>query len=123
MQAVENPPDLVTAQHDREFLLALGACDVEDAPVPLERLFVEELDAAESDRVRAARHLLDVGQVQEVIAHLLFRDPVREFTVEFRELSNCANVGLDGAIRIAAKLEVVQHPLAERCHDVLSGKG
>ena len=91
-------------------------------PRAAQRLLVEELDPAQGDRVRPARHLPHGGQVHQVVAHLLFPDPVGGGTMELRELCDGPDVGLDGAIRIAAQLKVLNHTLAERCHDVLSGK-
>jgi len=56
---VEDPPHIALIQDDDgQFLLALGARDIEHGPRVSERLLIEELDATEGDGVRAARDLL-----------------------------------------------------------------
>lgn len=85
-----------------------------------ERLLVEELDAAQGDGVRGARDLLDGGQVEEVMANLFFAELVGGGMVELGELSDGTNVRLDGALGVAAQLQIIDHALAEQCHEILS---
>lgn len=94
---VEDPPHRVAAEDDGEFLLALGARDIEDGPRSHERVLIEELDAAERDGVRPARNLLDGAQVDQVLADLLFRELVGRRMIELGELGDGADVRLDRA--------------------------
>jgi hypothetical protein len=124
--AGENPPHLVAAQDGREFLLALGPRDVEHIPRPRERLLIEELDTAEGDGVGAARDLLDGAQVEEILADVLFRELVGGRMIELGQLSDGPHVGVDGAVGVAAELEILHHAVAERrhaSHTILSGNG
>ena len=59
------------------FFVRLGGRDLEHRPRVPERLLMEELDAAEGDGVRAARDLLHGAQVEQILANLLFTEPVR----------------------------------------------
>jgi hypothetical protein len=118
----EDPPDLLTAQDDRELLLTPGASDVEHRPLTAERLLIEELDAAQGNGMRSASDLLDGTQVQQVVADVLFRKGVWGRMIELRQLRDGVDVSLDRAIGVAAQLEILDHAVAERCHGVLPGK-
>ena len=120
---VEDPPHLVAAQHDGEFLRPFGTRDVEHPPRLAERLLIEERDLAESDGVRAACDLLHGAQVQQVLADLLFPEPVRRGMMERRELGNGADVSFDRAVGILAELEVLRQALAERSPVIHSEQG
>jgi hypothetical protein len=61
--------------------------------------------------------------VEQVLPDLLFTELVGSGMMKLGELGNGADVGLDGAVGIAAELEVLDHAVAERCHEVLSEKG
>ena len=66
--------------------------------------------------MRAARNFLDGAQVQQVLANLLFTELVGPGMMELGELSDGADVGLEGAVGIAAELEVLHHAVVERGH-------
>ncbi len=119
----EDAPHFLAAQHDREFLLALGTGNVEHTPGATQCLLIEELDTAERYGVCAARDFLDCAQMQQIATDLFFREGVRGCVVETGQLRNRVNVGLDRALGVAAQLEVLDHALAERCHEILSVKG
>ena len=101
----------------------LRASDVKNAPGATQRLLIEELDAAESYSVGAARYLLDGAQVHEVRTNLFFRERVRRRVVEPGQLSHGVNVGANGALGVPAQLEILNHALAEWGHEILSKKG
>ena len=111
--AVEDSPDLVAAEHDGELLLLLGPGDIQDGPFSSQRLFVEELDAAERDGVGPASHLLDGGEVDEIVADLLLRQPVRGLAEEAGQVDHGLGVGLDGAFGVAAEPEILDHAFAQ----------
>ena len=119
----QDAPHFRAAQDDGQFLLALRARDVEHGPRAAERLLVEALDAAQRDGVRAPCDLLHGAEVEEIVSHLLFRELVGGGMIEPGELNDGAGVGLDGAVGVAAELEIVDQALAERGHGGLSGKG
>ena len=56
----------------------------------------------------AAGDLLVGGEVKQVVADLLFREGVGRGMIEAGELGDGADVGLYGAIRVAAELASVR---------------
>jgi hypothetical protein len=70
-------PHLVPAEHDRQLPLLGRTHDIEERPVVLQRLLVEELDPAQGDGKGGPGQLLDLDEVQEVASQLLLRDLVR----------------------------------------------
>jgi hypothetical protein len=73
--------------------------------------------------VGAARNLLDGAKVHEVRTNLFFRERVRRRMVEPGQLCHGVNVGADGALGVPAQMEILNHALAEWCHEILSEKG
>jgi hypothetical protein len=67
--------------------------------------------------------LLDGREVEEVLPEVFFRERVRRGMIELGELRDRARVGLDGAISIAAELQVLDHAVAEWSHGILSERG
>jgi len=118
--AIEDPPDLLSAQNNRKLFLTLGPGDLEDHPLAAQGVLVEELEAAEGNGVGAAGDFLDGGEVEEVVTELLFREGVGRGMIEAGQLGDGADVRLHGAIGVAAELEVLDHPFAEWCHGVLT---
>jgi len=74
--AVQDPLDLLAAQNHGELVLALGADEAEQLPVPPQAALEEELDAAQRDGEAGGGELLDVGEVEEVLPELALGDPV-----------------------------------------------
>jgi hypothetical protein len=85
---------------------------VEDTPLALERLLVEELDAAQGNRDGSSLELALVLEVEEVAAKLFFVDLLRGSSVVLGELPDTRDVGLLGSLGVAGELEVVDHALA-----------
>ncbi len=57
--------------------------------------------------------------MEEVLAEVLVGDPVRRFVDVFGQLADGADVGLLGPGREPSQRHVLEHALAQRCHDDL----
>ena len=66
--AAENLAHFRAAEDDGQFLFRRRAHDVEDGPVSVERLLVEEPDAADGDGHGVAGVMFDVLEKEEVLA-------------------------------------------------------
>jgi hypothetical protein len=119
LDAGKDVPDLVAAQDHGELLLLLGPGDIQDPPLPSQGPLVEELDAAQRDGVGAAGHLLDGGQVDQVMADLLLGELVRGAAIGAGQVEDGLGLGLHGPVGVALELEVLDHALAQGCHDLL----
>ena len=116
---VKDAAHLFDAEDDRQLLFPLGADELDRGPVASAGVVVEELDAAQGDGDGRPRVLLEIGEVEEILAEFLLGDPVGRFVVVFRQLADGAQVGLLGFLGHAAELHVFEHALSElRCHDV-----
>lgn len=120
MDAGEQTPDFLSAEHRREAVLGLGSEDAEDVPVPMEDVFVEEFDAAIADTHRFRRPLTDVLAVEEVVLEFLFCDLLGALAVELGEHANGSGVSLLGAFSFAIELEGLDHVLVPVCHHDVS---
>jgi len=108
---LEDRVDLLSAQDHGETFLLLGSDDVEDAPCTLEGLFVEELDAAQGDGDRSASELLDVDEVEEVLAEFLLGDRIGRLSVVASQLADGAEVGLLSSCAEPVELHILDHAL------------
>jgi hypothetical protein len=108
----EDLMDFLPGQDHRKPGLTRWASDIEDTPLLLECLLVEELDAAERHGDGAALELPLVFEIEEVAAELLFIDEVGGSREVLRELADAGYVGFLGSFGVASKLEVVDHALA-----------
>jgi hypothetical protein len=108
----EDRLDLFPREDDGKPDLPGRASDVEDTPLALERLLVEELDAAQGNRDGSSLELALVLEVEEVAAKLFFVDLLRGSSVVLGELPDTRDVGLLGSLGVAGELEVVDHALA-----------
>ena len=84
----------------------------------LERVFVEELQAAKGDGGAAARPVFDVFDVEKVLPQFLVADLIGRLVIMLGELADSPDIHLLGARRHAAQLQVFDHPLLEWAHDV-----
>src|SRR5208282_3652031 len=65
VDGVEEPGDLVLAEHDRKLLrFATGGDDLVDAPTPSERNLVEKADGGHRDQYRTGRESLLLAQME-----------------------------------------------------------
>ena len=65
VDGVEEPGDLVLAEHGRKLLrLATGGDDLVDAPTPSERDLVEKADGGHRDQYRTGRELLLLAEME-----------------------------------------------------------
>lgn len=74
--ARQDPLHLVPAQNRQELLLPHRPHEIEDLPLPAQRPLVEELDAAQRDGEAGSGEVLDVGEVEEVLAQLVLPELV-----------------------------------------------
>jgi hypothetical protein len=74
---------------------------------------VEELDAAQRDGEAGPGEVLDVGEVQEVLAEIVLGEAIGGPVEVPGELADSVDVGLLGAGREPAELHVFEHALAK----------
>ena len=74
---MQNPLDFLNGEDDREALFLRGPDDVERGPLPVQRLFIEKLDAAERQGDRGPRPLFAVFDVQEILPEFFLGEEMR----------------------------------------------
>jgi len=114
----ENALHLRSTQDHRQLLLAPGPDQVEQLPVALQRPFIEELDPAQRDRETRRREVLDVGQVEEILAKILLPEVSGRSVEVGCKMVDGAHVGLLRALGEPTKLHVIEHPLAQWRHGI-----
>lgn len=110
---LKNLTNLLEGQNNREFLFQFGANDAQDVPLPVQRLFKAELDSAQSDGNGGPRPLSVAIETDEVVSHLFFSDLIGRFAAVLFQHSYRSQIGLDGALRTPAQLQVLQHSLSD----------
>lgn len=97
-------------------MLGRRAQNIEETPVPVERLHEEELDSAQGDGCSVARVMLDVDDIEEVLAEFFLGDQVGRLVIIFSELADCSGVGLLSPFREPSELKTLDHFLSQFCH-------
>ena len=103
----------VTTQDNGQLFLASGTDETQGGSGALQRLLVEEPDAAQRDGGRGAGDLLVVRQVQEVLAQLLLSEAIGAGVKMLGELTDGGDVALLGPCGQPPELLTVEY-LAER---------
>src|SRR5215475_217550 len=85
-------------------------------PFSIERLLKEESDSAQGDGGRVARIMLDVDDVEEVLAEFFLGDQVGRLVIVFGELTDGSGVGLLSPLRESSELKTLDHFLPKFCH-------
>jgi hypothetical protein len=106
--------DLVDGEDVREPLLPGDTETLEGRPITRNGVRREELDPAVSDAEGRGGELADVLEVEEVVAELLFGEPVRRGLEVVGELPDGAELGLLSAFGESGELEVVEQALTQR---------
>jgi len=114
----EDAADLLTAENDGKLLLPWRARETEEGPLSTEGGFEEELDAAQRDGEARAGEVLDVDEIEEVLAELCLGDPIEWFAQMRGELADCVDVGFLGPCGETPKLHILDHATAEWRHGV-----
>ena len=91
---------------------------MECRPVPSDRIFIEELDAAYSDGAGAPCPLLDVFEVEEIVAKFLFGDQVGGFSIMLGQLLYGANIPVLGESAHSPQLKVLDHAFSKVSHGI-----
>ena len=84
----------LATQDDGQLLLPGRSHELEELPLPAQRALVEELDPAQRDGETRGGEVLNVREVEEVLAELVFPEPVGRSVEVGGELVDGANVGL-----------------------------
>jgi len=113
---VKDAPDLLAAEHGGQLVRVRRAHQRQARERFAERVLDKELDVAQGDRDGGPRIVLDLGEMEEVLAEVLVGDQVRRFAEVLGQLADGADVSLLGARRERAELHVLEHALAQRCH-------
>jgi hypothetical protein len=87
-------------------------------PVALEDVLREKADATVADTHGGWGEAVDVFPVQEVVLQLLFGEQVRRFAIELRQQADFPDIGLLGALTLAAELKRSNHALTQWGHEV-----
>ncbi len=107
----EDASDLFHAEHGGEAVLVLRPQDVEDVPVALKDVLVEETDAAVADPHGLGRPTADVLAMEEVVLKLLLGEEVRGLAIELNQHAQGADVGLLRTFGFAVELKGLGHLL------------
>ncbi len=116
--ATQDAAHLVATQDDRELLLPDGPHQAQQLPLAAQAALVEELDAAQRDGETGPGEVLDIGEVEEVLAEIVLGEPIGRRVEVSGELPDGVGVGLLGARREPAELHVLEHALAKWRHGV-----
>jgi hypothetical protein len=88
----EDGSDFLLAENDGELFLSFGANESQCGPITFDRVFIEELDTANSDGASASGLPLSVFDVEEIVSELLFCNFVRGFAIMLRKLSYSTDI-------------------------------
>jgi hypothetical protein len=81
----EDAANLPASENNRKSFFALRTNEVKGCPLFLERLSIEELDAAKRDGYGCTFPFFDVLYVQKVVPEFFFADVVRRFVEMLRQ--------------------------------------
>jgi hypothetical protein len=112
----QNGAHVFDAEDDRELLLPWGTDKGQRRPCPLEGLRIKKRAPTQGDGPGRTGVVLDVLEVEAVIAPCCLRDPVRGLVVMVRQLAHSPDIHLLGPLGQAAALEVFEHALTKRGH-------
>ena len=108
----ENPTDLLSGEHDREFELRIGADPLDfGRPGATECLFPEQLDGADRLGGGLPGELLLGFEVKEVTAEFLGGDEVGRAAVKLAQLAHAGPVAQDGAFGQREQAQVVEEAI------------
>ncbi len=98
--------------HGQAFLLSRPH-DAKRRPLAMQGVFVEAFDTANRLSHRGAGPMLDIFDVQEILAEFFFGDLFRRFLNMVGQLAHGSTVSLLGALGHAQELQVFQEALAQ----------
>jgi hypothetical protein len=113
---LEEPPDLLNTADGGETVCGLRAHERQGVPVACEDVLREEADATVADAHGRWGEAVDVFPVQEGVLQLLFGEQVGRCAIELSQQAYCADVGLLGALALAAELKRSHHALTQWSH-------
>jgi hypothetical protein len=105
----QDEPHFFTAQNNWQLKFTRRPHEAKRRPIVLQRLFIEKLDPAQSDRRAGPRPLLLIGQVKEVLPELFFRNLVRTPMVMFGKLAHRAGVSFLSSCGVSPQLHILDH--------------
>ena len=118
----EHRSHLFEAQDHGQFFLARGADNAEGGPVSVEGGREEELDAAQCNRARAPRVLLDMLEGEEILSEFFLGDHVWGCVIVLSQLAHGPDVHLLRTLRQAPELKALDHSLAKLGHGYTSSE-
>jgi len=101
-------------------VFSLGSEDVENMPVALKDVLVEEADTAVTDAHCIGRPLAEVLAVKEVVLEFLFGNLVGTLPVELDQHAHSAGVSLLRAFPFAVELKGLDHFVVPVLHHEFS---
>jgi hypothetical protein len=93
----QDAPYLVATQDLRQLSFSRRPDEVEDLPLAAQRALGEELDATQGDGEAGPREVLDLREVEEILAQVVLLELVGRTTEMDGELADRADVGFLGA--------------------------
>ena len=104
----EDAPHLGSGEDDGEFILEVGADQLEfEGPDAFEGLFPEELEGANDLGAGLAGEFPFGLEMDAILAELLGRDEVGGFAVELAELADAGRIGCFGARRDGQESQII----------------
>jgi hypothetical protein len=112
----EQLPDFLDTEDRGEPVFGLGSEDVEDMPVLLKDVLVEEADTAIADPHRTGGPLADVLAVKEVVLEFTFGDLIGTLPVELDQHAHSPGVSLLRSFPFAVELKGLDKSFIPVCH-------
>jgi hypothetical protein len=78
----------------------------------LDGVFIEKFDTAQGYSAGAAAPFFYVSAIQKILPQIFFGNLARRFIEILAQLSNSVNIQFLGAVALAFKLQVFDHPLS-----------
>ena len=115
----EEKPHFIDTENNRQFLSFLGADQIENRPLALERPFIKEFDSAQINVEGTAGNAFVVDEVEEKLTDLFCAELFWRSTVILGKTFYSSEICLLCFLRVPVQLHVLNHSASEFSHDIL----